>query len=112
MSSKRAISVEEGSAEQLRGVRDARDARGQLREVLDGPSERLLHVDDGERRLLEVERVLVPHESPPVGREHLSTRRPWLKTDPHEKENARPFRGGGWRPAARPAPRGRGAARP
>src|ERR1043165_6866269 len=53
---------DDGAAEHLHGECDA---RGHLGEVLYGLAKRLLHVNDGERRLAQVKRVLVPHESPP-----------------------------------------------
>src|SRR2546423_11445971 len=69
-----------GDAEELRGVCDERDARGQLREVWDVLAERLLHVYDDERRPFDVERVFVSHRSPLLLKEHLSTRRRAGKT--------------------------------
>src|SRR5437763_4690357 len=76
-------------AEELRGVSDERDARGQLREVGDVLAEGLLHVYDGEHRPFDVERVFVSHRSPLLLKEHLSTRRRAGKTEPRERQGGR-----------------------
>ena len=45
----------------MRSVRDECDASGGLRKIRDRLAESFLHVDDEQRRLLLVEKLLVPH---------------------------------------------------